>query len=164
MVNVDVYSIEVEEPHTFLVADNSYFAKNKNHHLFVAHNGLAELSLGVSLAFDSTPASVSFVDTTITACGLGVKFSRYGWTAGATVGLGYLTYELFFKNKDNKQQSFYIERANKDANTNGNDPEDPKDKKNRKIPPPPPLGNKNDKNKENKNFKKWRISKGQTNK
>ncbi len=131
MVKVDVYSIEVEEPHTFLVADKSYFAKNKNHHLFIAHNGLAELSLGVSLAFDSTPASVSFAEATLTAGGMGAKFGPYGWAAGFTLGVGYFLYNLFSKNNNNR---LFLEKSDQNGGSSSNGPRDPKKKNNKEYP------------------------------
>lgn len=129
MVKVDVYSIEVEEPHTFLVADKSYLVKNENHHLFIAHNGLPVLGVGLSFAFGSTPASVSFAEATLTAGGIGAKFGPTGVALGIATGLGIWGYQYFFGD-EKKGGIFYLERAGqkKESSTDGKNAPKCKDK------------------------------------
>jgi hypothetical protein len=69
----------------------------------------------------------------VNAFGISLKFGRAGLAVGATAGLGYLAWELLFRNKGNKQPSIYIEQADKDRGAGGYDPKDPKNNKGDRI-------------------------------
>jgi hypothetical protein len=134
-----MYAIEVEEPHTFLISDSSYDEhtwKPGEPRLFLTHNGIPALGVGLSLAFGSTPASISFAEATLSAGGVGAALGPAGVAVGVITSLGFLGYQLY-KNKDEKQSSFYLERSDPSGASGGNDPKDPKDKKSGKSLPPP---------------------------
>jgi hypothetical protein len=130
-VHIDMYAIEVEEPHTFLISDSSYDEhtwKPGEPRLFLTHNGIPALGVGLSLAFGSTPASISFAEATLSAGGIGAALGPAGIAVGVITSLGFLGYQLY-KNKDEKQSSFYLERSDPSGASGGNDPKDPKDNK-----------------------------------
>jgi hypothetical protein len=149
-VPIEMYSMELEEPHILLVPACKYGVKPQDDPdlpLLLMHNGLAVLGIGISFTFDM--ASISFAEVTATASGLTATFGPAGFALGATAGLGYLAYEVFFRNND----KLYIEGSDPDGPNDKDDPKGPKGKKDKNFPPPPPLGKKNDKDKGNKNFK-----------
>jgi hypothetical protein len=128
-ITVDMYAIEVEAPHTFLIANCSYYIKNNQYHLLITHNGLPMLALGVDIAFGSTPSSLSFAGATAAIGPMSTVLGPAGLAIGCVAGLTVLGYQLFKKNKDNKT-SFYIERAGGPGSCPGGlDPKDPKNKK-----------------------------------
>ncbi|MFA6263710.1 MAG: hypothetical protein WC630_04710 [Candidatus Babeliales bacterium] len=131
IVNADVYALEVEEPHVFLIAENPHATDMSRTRLFLTHNGIPALAVGVSMAFDATPASLAFAEATATVGGMGVIFGPVGLTLGVLTSVGFLGYQLF-KSDANKQSSFYIERAGQ-SSPGGMDPKEPKDKKDEKI-------------------------------
>ncbi len=144
IVKVDIYSIEVEAPHTFLVSDRTY-CKGKPR-LLLTHNGIPALGAGLSLVFGSTPASLSFAQATASVGGLGVAFGPVGVAIGVMTGLGFLGYQ-FFKGQDKSQNSFYIERAGESSSERA--PKNSKDPGGKKTPPPPPPSFDNKKKNEN---------------
>jgi hypothetical protein len=109
----EVYAIEVEEPHVFLVADQSCIGRDDKPHLLITHNGLPALGLGVSLAFGSTPGSISFTGVTASVGGLSAALGPTGLVVGGIATLGILGY-TFFAKKHTKQISFNIERVTKE--------------------------------------------------
>jgi hypothetical protein len=117
IVNADVYALEVEEPHVFLIAENPHATDMSRTRLLLTHNGIPALAVGVSMAFDATPASLAFAEATATVGGMGVIFGPVGLTLGVLTSVGFLGYQLF-KSDANKQSPFYIERATK-SNANG---------------------------------------------
>ncbi len=126
-VTVEVYALEIESPHVYLVSDSSYlYDESKKHNLLITHNGMPALGLGVSLAYGSAPSSLSFAGATASVGSLGVAFGPIGVAIGVVTGLGFLGYQ-FFKSQDKSQNSFYIERADS-CGTGGRDPKDPKKK------------------------------------
>lgn len=155
-ISIEVYALEVEEPHVFFISDSSYSPvyeyyspKNapwvklptkvvgfkpkdpkctKNHCLILTHNGLPALGLGVSLAFGSTPASISFAEATAAIGGLSLSAGPAGLAVGCVTGLGLLGYHFFYKTRDRAQNYFYLERADKNSGPGGQDPNDPKKK------------------------------------
>ncbi|MFA5306768.1 MAG: hypothetical protein WC365_04940 [Candidatus Babeliales bacterium] len=126
IVNADVYALEVEEPHVFLIAENPHATDMSRTRLLPTHNGIPALAVGISMAFDATPASLAFAEATATVGGMGVIFGPVGLTLGVLTSVGFLGYQLF-KSDANKQSSFYIERAGP-GSPGGMDPKEPKDK------------------------------------
>ena len=101
IVNVDVYAIEVEKPHTFLISDRTYHKENGKPRLLLTHNGIPALDAGLSLAFGSSLASISLAQASATVGALSVIFGPVGLTLGVVTGVGIWGYR-FFKNKDRK--------------------------------------------------------------
>ena len=134
IVNADVYALEVEEPHVFLIAENPRATDISKTRLLLTHNGLPALAVGVSMAFDATPASLAFAEATATVGGMGVIFGPVGLTLGVLTSVGFLGYQLF-KSDANKQSSFYIERAGP-GNPGGMDPDPNKKKDDKKCDKP----------------------------
>jgi hypothetical protein len=134
IVNADVYALEVEEPHVFLIAENPHATDISKTRLLLTHNGLPALAVGVSMAFDATPASLAFAEATATVGGMSVIFGPVGLTLGVLTSVGFLGYQLFKKDA-NKQPSFYIERAGP-GSPGGMEPKEPKDKKEKKEAKP----------------------------
>ncbi|MFH1254754.1 MAG: hypothetical protein V1646_04985 [bacterium] len=93
--------------------------------MILTHNGLPALGLGVSLAFGSTPASISFAEATAAVGGLSLSAGPAGLAVG---GVGLLGYHFFYKTRDRTQNYFYLERADKNGGPGGYDPKDPKKK------------------------------------
>jgi hypothetical protein len=119
----DMYSIELEEPHIFLIPAclrGVNPQKDPDVPLILMHNGAAELSLG--FAFGASVASVSFSEATVTACGLSVALGPAGLAVGATAGIGYFLYNIFSNNKD----KLYLERSDSAGSNVKNDPKDDK--------------------------------------
>ncbi len=109
------------------------------------------LGLGVSLAYESAPSSLSFAGATASVGGFGVAFGPVGLAIGVVTGLGFLGYQLF-KSQDKKQNSFYIERAGESPGEQ--DPKNSKGHEGKKTTPPPPPSFDNKK----KNEKQQQIS------
>ncbi len=125
IVNIDTYAIEVEEPHILLISDRSCDKTTSKPRLLLTHNGIPALAVGVSLAFGSTPASLSLAGVSASVGGLGVTLGPVGVALGVATGLGLLGYQLFKGNKK-QETSFYIERSSS-GGPGGLDPKDPKD-------------------------------------
>jgi hypothetical protein len=117
-IKVDMYAIEVEETHTFLISEHSC-NKNEECHLLLTHNGIPALGLGISLAFDAAPTSISFAGASLTAGELSLAFGPIGVAIGLT-SLGFFGYHLY-KNQDGKQTYFSLERANQNGKSDKKD-------------------------------------------
>ena len=144
MIKVYVYALEVEEPHTLLVAE-SFYDENiyDKPRLILTHNGIPELGLGVALAFGSNPSSISLAKASATLGGLEAELGPAGLAVGLAVGFGILGYNLY-KSKDKKRSTDYFECADSCASPGGLDPKDQKDRKdiNLKDGKPVELGSK----------------------
>ncbi len=138
IVNIDTYAIEVEEPHILLISDRSCDKTTSKPRLLLTHNGIPALAVGVSLAFGSTPASLSLAGVSASVGGLGVTLGPVGVALGVATGLGLLGYQLFKGNKK-QETSFYIERSGPSGSGSpgGRDPkdddEDKREKENEKL-------------------------------
>ena len=87
------------------------------------HNGLPALAAGISLAFGSTPASLSFAGASIAAGGVSLLAGPAGWAIGAAA-LG--SYALF-KVCDKKHKELLHLEMSEGGGSGGGDPNDPKD-------------------------------------
>ena len=128
---IDTYSIEMEEPHIFLIPAGKYginFKDDPDLPLILMHNGLPALALGASFAFGSTPASVAFAEATMTAGGLTATLGPAGLALGVTAGAGYFLYNLFSKNNNDR---LYLEKSDQNSSSGGNNQKDPKNKDNK---------------------------------
>ncbi|KKQ49983.1 MAG: RHS repeat-associated core domain protein [candidate division TM6 bacterium GW2011_GWF2_38_10] len=149
---IDLYSIELQEPHNYLIpvfSQGIACKDDKNIPLILMHNGLPALAAGISLAFGSTPASLSFAGASIAAGGLSLLAGPAGWAIGAAAVGSYALYTLF--DKGHKEQLFLemsIDKNSDDNSKNQELSEKNKDPKGNKNPPPPPPFGKKDRDKE----------------
>jgi hypothetical protein len=135
-VSVNMYALEVEAPHVFLIGENPYVKDITKTKLLLTHNGIPALAAGVSLVFDATPASLAFGEATASIGGLGVAFGPVGVTLGVITSIGFLGYQLLKSDNQSHQQSqFYIERAGP-SNPGGMDPDPNKKKDDKKCDKP----------------------------
>lgn len=86
-VKIYAYAVEVEEPHTFLVSENSEY-ENQICRLLLTHNGLPALAAGASWAFGSAPASISFAEMSLSVGGGYVALGPVGLALGVFTGVG----------------------------------------------------------------------------
>jgi hypothetical protein len=122
IVNADVYALEVEAPHVFLIAENPHATDMSKTRLLLTHNGIPVLlPITYHLASSSALTFPSILG------GLSVVGGPVALALGIT-GLGYFGYKLFKSHSNNKQPSFYIERAGT-SSPGGMDPKEPKDPK-----------------------------------
>lgn len=128
-ITINVYALEVEQPHTFLVWDHTYHDDGKPR-LLVTHNGIPALGVAAAVAFGSTPATISFLEASLMAGGLGVSFGPAGIALGMATGAGLIGYQLF-KKKDKNKDAYYVEKVNP-GNSNLPTPEDPRNSKDNK--------------------------------
>jgi hypothetical protein len=77
-INAFVYALEVDGPHTFLISENPCYKEDGYPRAFLVHNGVPALGLGVSLAFGSTPASISLAQASIEIGKLTISFGPAG--------------------------------------------------------------------------------------
>ncbi len=129
----DMYSLELETPHIFLVPaiKMDYNLKDDpDMPLILMHNGLPVLGIGLSFAFGSTPASVAFAEATMTAGGLTATLGPAGLALGLTAGAGYFLYNLFSNNKNR----LLLEKSSQNGGSSSNGPRDPKKKNNKEYP------------------------------
>ena len=157
---IDLYSIELQEPHNYLIPVFSQgidCKDDKNIPLILMHNGLPALAAGISLAFGSTPASLSFAEASIAAGGVSLLAGPAGWAIGAAALGSYALYTLF--DKGHKEQLF-LEMSTDDTSDDSSKNQEPSEKNkdpkgNKNPPPPPPLGKKDrDKDPKYKNEQK----------
>lgn len=128
IVNADVYALEVEEPHVFLIAENPHATDMSKTRLLPTHNGIPVLlPITYHLASSSALTFPSILG------GLSVVGGPVALALGIT-GLGYFGYQLFKSHGNSKQSSFYIERAGP-GSPGGMEPKEPKDKKNKQQKP-----------------------------
>ena len=124
---IDLYSIELKEPHNYLIpvfSQGIACKDDKNIPLILMHNGLPALAAGISLAFGSTPASLSFAGASIAAGGVSLLAGPGGWAIGAAA-LG--SYALFKVCDKNHKELLQLEMS-EGGGSGGGDPNDPKDK------------------------------------
>ncbi len=127
-VSVNMYALEVEAPHVFLISENPYVKDITKTKLLLTHNGIPALAAGVSFVFDAAPSTLAFGEATASIGGLGVVFGPVGVTLGVVTSLGFLGYQLLKgDNKSHQQSQFYIERAGP-SSTGDMGPKEPKDK------------------------------------
>ncbi|KKQ12043.1 MAG: hypothetical protein US22_C0004G0001, partial [candidate division TM6 bacterium GW2011_GWF2_36_6] len=113
-----------QEPHNYLIPvfSQSIACKDdKNIPLILMHNGLPALAAGVSLAFGSTPASLSFAGASIAAGGVSILAGPAGWAIGAAA-LG--SYALFKVCDKNHKELLQLEMS-EGGGSGGGDPNDP---------------------------------------
>ena len=135
-VRVDMYALEVEAPHVFLIGENPYVKDITKTKLLLIHNGIPALAAGVSLVFDATPASLAFGEATASIGGLGFVFGPVGVTLGVITSIGFLGYQLLKSDNQSQQQAqFYIERAGP-SSPGGMDPDPNKKKDDKKCDKP----------------------------
>jgi len=127
-VKIYAYAVEVEEPHTFLVSESNCYEELECR-LLLTHNGIPALAAGLSFAFESTPASISFTEASLSAGGLYASLGPVGLGLGIFTGLGFIGYQYFFG--DTKEKGIYLERIDPNCRSVGEGPNDPKDPKNK---------------------------------
>jgi hypothetical protein len=118
---VNMYALEVETPHVFLIGENTYVNDITKTRLLLAHNGIpALLSVTYQVASSSTLSFPSLLG------GISVVGGPFAVALGIT-GLGYFGYQLFKGHSNGKRPTLYIERAGT-SSPGGMDPKEPKDK------------------------------------
>jgi len=130
IVEIYAYAIEVEAPHTFLISEKSEYV-NQKCRLLLTHNGLPALAAGVSWAFGSTPASISFAEASLSVGGGYVSLGPAGLALGVFTGMGIVGYQYFFGDK--KKGGIYLERVDPNCRSGGGGPKDPKKGPNDRI-------------------------------
>ena len=81
------------------------------------HNGLPALAAGISLAFGSTPASLSFAGASIAAGGVSLLAGPAGWAIGAAALGSYALFKVCDKNHKELLQLEMSEGDNSDDNS-----------------------------------------------
>ena len=132
LIRVDLYSIELQEPHNYLIPVFSQgidCKDDKNIPLILMHNGLPALAAGISLAFGSSLSSISFAGASVAAGGVSLLAGPAGLAIGAAA-LG--SYALFKVCDKNHKELLHLEMS-AGGGSGGGDPNDPKDNENNKI-------------------------------
>ena len=127
LIRVDLYSIELQEPHNYLIPVFSQgidCKDDKNIPLILMHNGLPALAAGISLAFGSSLSSISFAGASVAAGGVSLLAGPTGLAIGAAA-LG--SYALF-KVCDKKHKEFLHLEMSEGGGSGGGDPNDPNNK------------------------------------
>ena len=124
----------MQEPHNYLIPVFSQgidCKDDKNIPLILMHNGLPALAAGISLAFGSTPASLSLAEASIAAGGVSLLAGPGGWAIGAAALESYALYTLF--DKGHKEQLFLEMSTDENSNDSSTDKEQPKEDKDKAL-------------------------------